>query len=802
MNATATAQATAQADSRQADAAFSKVLQDKTEAPAETSLWAVDTDTGLTLMVPPSLRSTSTFVLLEQERWLLPEMSLLPHLLAGGVHALDIGAHLGAVALEMARCSGTGKVWAFEPTLVPRRALVKSALVNGMSQRLTAVGLALGDTAGEADFDVFDSGERNARRASGSAAPVGGSTERVQLSTLDAALKVLGVDVPVGFVMLDTAMDATRILAGATQFFVSQSPVVMFAFAQAPQVHQPLLQALRGLGFDFFRWSAELEIMLPFDPEVAERTLVTHLLAVRPAQQAQWAARGLLLTAQALIDEALPVLPGDEVGYARALAQVQAAHSRDAGLTPAQCVVLLIQARNELLALTAQGGDLPAWLLLAHCMHALGEPLAALRVASELLAQVPAEGWALADAERACPVLRAQHHTPCSTARGPWLRQMLAEYVATRSALSSCLEAPAPQRWAELLDHPDHSAEVERRYLLSHVQSDRVAPVAGLNKLSRLQQLNPTADRNATLWLGLLKSMRAMGQAASPVATPLQVLQDLPVGPVSVVDVGASALSTSITPYDSLLQAGRCNVIGFEPCPKALAELQQQHVGSPTRRYFPHVVGNGQPARFHSTEWSLTGSLLPPNRPVLDRYHDLGAYTVETGCNTVNTVRLDDLLPAGGMDLLKIDVQGAELQVFEGARQRLDECLMVWTEVSFLPLYRGQPLFAEVDQHLRRHGLQFQCFYSLSQRALASWPQQTAPVPPGQQHLWGDALYVPTPERVQALSVDSAQRLALLAHHVAKAWDLCHAALQRVDQLAGTDRAARYLAASQRAVRP
>ena len=138
--------------------------------------------------------------------------------------------------------------------------------------------------------------------------------------------------------------------------------------------------------------------------------------------------------------------------------------------------------------------------------------------------------------------------------------------------------------------------------------------------------------------------------------------------------------------------------------------------------------------------------------------------------------------------------------VFDGARARLDECLMVWTEVEFVPLYQAQPLFADIDARLREHGLQFLTFAGLAQRPLASWPAD-APQPPAQQQLWADALYVPTPARIGRLSADDAARLALLAHHVAHAWDLCHAALMRVDEVSGSHFAARYLAAQRRASR-
>jgi hypothetical protein len=140
-------------------------------------------------------------------------------------------------------------------------------------------------------------------------------------------------------------------------------------------------------------------------------------------------------------------------------------------------------------------------------------------------------------------------------------------------------------------------------------------------------------------------------------------------------------------------------------------------------------------------------------------------------------------------------VQGAERLVFDGAPQRLDECLVVWTEVEFVPLYRDQPLFGDIDARLRRHGLQFLCFAGLAHRALASWPKAGARAPLRPQQLWSDAIYVPQPDRLATLSADAAARLALAAHHMLGAYDLCHAALLRHDEVSGSDFASRYLAA-------
>jgi hypothetical protein len=182
---------------------------------------------------------------------------------------------------------------------------------------------------------------------------------------------------------------------------------------------------------------------------------------------------------------------------------------------------------------------------------------------------------------------------------------------------------------------------------------------------------------------------------------------------------------------------------------------------------------------------------------MLDRYHQLGELVQVKARREVQTVRLDDVVGRGGMDLLKIDVQGAERLVFDGAATRLDECLVVWTEVEMVPLYQGQPLFGDIDARLRSHGLQFLCFTGLASRALASWPRSGLPAPRRAQQLWADAIYVPAPERIAGLTADAAARLALLAHHVVDACDLCHAALQRFDDLTQGDFAPRYRLALQ-----
>lgn len=56
------------------------------------------------------------------------------------------------------------------------------------------------------------------------------------------------------------------------------------------------------------------------------------------------------------------------------------------------------------------------------------------------------------------------------------------------------------------------------------------------------------------------------------------------------------------------------------------------------------------------------------------------------------------------IDFIHIDVQGAELMVFEGANKFIQNIDCIWTEVEEVKLYKGQPLKADVEKFMYEHG--------------------------------------------------------------------------------------------------
>jgi FkbM family methyltransferase len=73
---------------------------------------------------------------------------------------------------------------------------------------------------------------------------------------------------------------------------------------------------------------------------------------------------------------------------------------------------------------------------------------------------------------------------------------------------------------------------------------------------------------------------------------------------------------------------------------------------------------------------------------------------------TAQVITLDDILQKTGQipDLIKMDVQGFELEVLKGGTQTLQNTRYIIAELSFQEMYRGQPLAGEIIGWLHQHG--------------------------------------------------------------------------------------------------
>jgi len=265
-----------------------------------------------------------------------------------------------------------------------------------------------------------------------------------------------------------------------------------------------------------------------------------------------------------------------------------------------------------------------------------------------------------------------------------------------------------------------------------------------------------------------------------------------PLPSIHVVDVGAMALQGDHPIYQPLLDRGVAHVTGFEPveeeCRKLNATSGSQH------SFLPYAIGDGTIKTFRQCNFSMTSSLYEPNTALLDRFQNLGELArVVTRCQ-LQTHRLDDLAEVRNSEYLKLDIQGAEYEVLEGAKETLAATLVVHVEVEFVPLYEGQPLFAEVDQCLRRNGFSFHRFAGIAGRAFKPLVANNNINGMLSQALWADAVYVRDFMNFGRLGQDQLLKLAFILHDVYNSCDLAMVALSEVDKKCGSNLTRRYLA--------
>lgn len=262
---------------------------------------------------------------------------------------------------------------------------------------------------------------------------------------------------------------------------------------------------------------------------------------------------------------------------------------------------------------------------------------------------------------------------------------------------------------------------------------------------------------------------------------------DLP--SITVLDIGAFDAAEFPPPFAGLVAARHARVIGFEPDAQSCAELNVKY--GPPHRFLPLFIGTGGPAKFYRTARADTGSLFQPNMKLLSLFSDLAENMGAVGVTDVETVRLDDVDDIGDVDYITIDVQGSELDVFKGATHALASAVAIQTEVAFIELYENQPLFADIDQHLRGNDFWFHTFIGIA--SLSMKPIRVGVPDLGlNQKLWADAVYTRSPLQFATLSTDKLRKLAVVSHDIYRSYDLALHCLAAADARDGTTLAQRY----------
>lgn len=177
-----------------------------------------------------------------------------------------------------------------------------------------------------------------------------------------------------------------------------------------------------------------------------------------------------------------------------------------------------------------------------------------------------------------------------------------------------------------------------------------------------------------------------------------------------VLDVGANVGQY----YKDLRFAGYDGkLISFEPLSAAYSKLVDSSKNDPNWIIAPQMaLGNydGE-IEINVSANSVSSSVLK----ILEKHVELAPNSKYISSEKVKISRLDTIMPQYLNDhkniYLKIDTQGYEKQVLDGATNLLEKVHGLQIELSFVPLYDGQMLFTEMVNFIVGQGFEIHAIF-------------------------------------------------------------------------------------------
>jgi len=166
----------------------------------------------------------------------------------------------------------------------------------------------------------------------------------------------------------------------------------------------------------------------------------------------------------------------------------------------------------------------------------------------------------------------------------------------------------------------------------------------------------------------------------------------------SVIDVGANKGQFSLVVRSLFPDV---EIHAFEPLETEFEKFRSVVVG-PVKHYAMALGAEAAEAKFYVTSRADSSSLFKPGKD----HEQLYGVSLSSS-KTVPVVRLADAIDVRTLAapvLMKLDVQGGELDVLKGAAEILPFIDTIYTEASFVSLYEHQPLAGEIIGFLAEHG--------------------------------------------------------------------------------------------------
>ena len=227
-------------------------------------------------------------------------------------------------------------------------------------------------------------------------------------------------------------------------------------------------------------------------------------------------------------------------------------------------------------------------------------------------------------------------------------------------------------------------------------------------------------------------------------------------------------------------------IIGFEVDKDVCVEMNSR--GKEGIKYFPYALGAKKETRaFYETNHPMCCSLYKPNEKLLRLYNrfEVAYLKKET---KIDTIDLDSFLEEnsiGEIDFIKIDVEGAELEIFKGGINSLKNTTLIVSEVEFINHHEDQPLFGDICKFLSRSDFMFHKFLGISGRSLKPIILNND-ARYASQHIWSDVVFIRDILNIDKLTSEQMLKLSFYAA-IYESIDVTYFCLKQHDKVFSTN---------------
>jgi FkbM family methyltransferase len=172
---------------------------------------------------------------------------------------------------------------------------------------------------------------------------------------------------------------------------------------------------------------------------------------------------------------------------------------------------------------------------------------------------------------------------------------------------------------------------------------------------------------------------------------------------ITFIDIGAAI---QIIPRWKRIDKSNLKYILFEPNTNEFKKLNNNKKYYSNYKVYNFALSNNNKfLKLNLTKGIYQSSVLKPNFDLINQFQDPERYSI-VGQEFLNAKKLD-YFKINDADFIKIDTQGYNYEILNGATETLKNVIGIETEVEFAEIYKRQKLFGDISLFLKKKDFDF-----------------------------------------------------------------------------------------------